>query len=694
MLQWMGRNLWCPGGAVPRILIADDNANIQKMVSLAFQESGIDVVSVGNGEAAVRRLSELNPDLVLADIFMPVRNGYEVCEYVKKDQRFSQVPVILLVGAFDPLDEKEARRVGADGILKKPFVPPDPLIAMVTSVLEKNPKIAAEIAKAKAAREVIPEPVAPPVPEPEVLAKREVKPLPEFPEPSPEEAALVYGFGSGRRTLGDDAELPASEAAAPAAAAKEAADEDEAHTGTSRDWRRAAADFEVPEDIAKEPAFPSDESFSAEFAAMPAAKPLRSNEFRPEIEEPQIEMTAKDSALEVGGHVPTPEIFEEPLENEMQASEPPLEEPSARSAVAPEKLTAAPVRQEVETPLAAQREVAQEAPSAQILSQPESGTGSNFRHWMDALAGGPSSILGGWVDALKKKQEPAKEEALEQPSSAHEAAPPASVAEELASPLVSADVVESAGPALESSPGPQAPFAVSAGEAASFDEEPSSEDETQVEAWPAEPLHFDAPSAPHVEAYANRAPGLIDESAAVRVTPEPLLDAQDSGDGAQVLRDPGLIEPQAVHVRPEPLLEADEPPAQPAAPVRPEELAPVYSFFRNDAATLNDIAKRDDALASAAPEEAPVAFESSVQEFHERIPTGPPPNREALAGIPFLTPPPDFHAERRQEMDPETVDAIVQRVVEKLGPQLQELLSQNMKPLVENLIQSELAKKD
>ena len=70
---------------MPRILVADDNSNIQKMVVLAFQERGIDVTSVGNGEAAVRRLPDLNPDLVLADVFMPVRNGYEVCEFVKKD---------------------------------------------------------------------------------------------------------------------------------------------------------------------------------------------------------------------------------------------------------------------------------------------------------------------------------------------------------------------------------------------------------------------------------------------------------------------------------------------------------------------------------------------------------------------------------------------------------------------------------
>ncbi len=184
------------GIPVPKILIADDNTNIQKMVALAFEERGIQVVAVGNGEAAVRRLADLSPDIVLADIFMPVRSGYEVCEYVKKDKRFSHIPVILLVGAFDPLDEKEARRVGADGVLKKPFVPPDPLIAMVMSVLEKNPQLAAELARAK---EVIPEPA--PVPEPVISAKAEPKPLPEFPEPSPEEAALVYGFGSGRHSI-------------------------------------------------------------------------------------------------------------------------------------------------------------------------------------------------------------------------------------------------------------------------------------------------------------------------------------------------------------------------------------------------------------------------------------------------------------------------------------------------------------
>lgn len=121
-----------------KILVADDNSNVQKTVALALADLGIEVVAVNNGEAAVRKLADVMPDIVLADIFMPVRDGYEVCEYVKKDSRFSHMPVVLLVGAFDPLDEREAQRVGADGILKKPFVPPDPLIAMVKTLLDRT----------------------------------------------------------------------------------------------------------------------------------------------------------------------------------------------------------------------------------------------------------------------------------------------------------------------------------------------------------------------------------------------------------------------------------------------------------------------------------------------------------------------------------------------------------------------------
>src|SRR6266404_364702 len=173
--------IWEFGGRrVAKILVADDNSNVQKTMALALADFGVEVVSVNNGEAAVRKLADVFPDLVLADIFMPVRNGYEVCEYVKKDPRFAHIPVILLVGAFDPLDEREAQRVGADGILKKPFVPPDPLITMVKTLLDRSMSLVG-VAASKAPKTVQVKVAGRSVPEVQAAPPT----MPE--EPSPEE---------------------------------------------------------------------------------------------------------------------------------------------------------------------------------------------------------------------------------------------------------------------------------------------------------------------------------------------------------------------------------------------------------------------------------------------------------------------------------------------------------------------------
>ncbi|HXT77818.1 MAG TPA: response regulator [Candidatus Eisenbacteria bacterium] len=169
-----------------KILVADDNSNIQKMVGLALKDHGIEVVAVGNGEAAVRKISDIRPDLVLADVFMPVRNGYEVCKYVKDDTALAHIPVILLVGAFDPLDEQEAQNVGADGVLKKPFVPPDPLISMVKSAL-----VRAGVAHAG----FTPEKPAPPAElEPAPVASAPKPPVSAFEMPKPVEPGDMGSF--------------------------------------------------------------------------------------------------------------------------------------------------------------------------------------------------------------------------------------------------------------------------------------------------------------------------------------------------------------------------------------------------------------------------------------------------------------------------------------------------------------------
>jgi CheY-like chemotaxis protein len=104
-----------------RILLADDSITIQKVVNRAFADEGIEVVAVSNGDHAERQLAEVNPDLVLADIFMPGKNGYELCEFIKQSPQFGHIPVVLLVGAFEPFDQVEAKRVRADDHLTKPF---------------------------------------------------------------------------------------------------------------------------------------------------------------------------------------------------------------------------------------------------------------------------------------------------------------------------------------------------------------------------------------------------------------------------------------------------------------------------------------------------------------------------------------------------------------------------------------------
>ncbi len=118
-----------------KLLLADDSVTIQKVIDLTFGDEGIEVTTVSNGEQAISMLEELEPDIVLADIFMPGRSGYEVCEHIKRDERFRHIPVVLLVGSFEPFDEAEARRVGADDYLTKPFQSIRQLVNKVTSLL-------------------------------------------------------------------------------------------------------------------------------------------------------------------------------------------------------------------------------------------------------------------------------------------------------------------------------------------------------------------------------------------------------------------------------------------------------------------------------------------------------------------------------------------------------------------------------
>src|SRR5690349_5582491 len=106
-----------------KLLLADDSVTIQRVIELTFADEDIQVVVVSDGRQAIDRLRSERPDVVLADIGMPERDGYEVAAFVKADPDLAHIPVVLLTGAFEPLDENRARAVGCDGVLVKPFEP-------------------------------------------------------------------------------------------------------------------------------------------------------------------------------------------------------------------------------------------------------------------------------------------------------------------------------------------------------------------------------------------------------------------------------------------------------------------------------------------------------------------------------------------------------------------------------------------
>lgn len=122
-----------------RILLADDSHTIRKVVELTFADSDFQVVAVQNGEMALQKIRESRPDIILLDVIMPGRDGYEVCELVKADPGLSSIPVLLMAGSFEPFDKERALRVGSDGFMSKPFDSRS-LITRVTELLDSARK--------------------------------------------------------------------------------------------------------------------------------------------------------------------------------------------------------------------------------------------------------------------------------------------------------------------------------------------------------------------------------------------------------------------------------------------------------------------------------------------------------------------------------------------------------------------------
>jgi CheY-like chemotaxis protein len=109
--------------ATPTLLLADDSLTIRRVIELTFADQNIRVVTAGDGKEAIQKITTSPPDIILADVGMPEHDGYEVAAFVKKSANLSHIPVLLLAGAFEPVDHARARNVGCDGVLVKPFEP-------------------------------------------------------------------------------------------------------------------------------------------------------------------------------------------------------------------------------------------------------------------------------------------------------------------------------------------------------------------------------------------------------------------------------------------------------------------------------------------------------------------------------------------------------------------------------------------
>ncbi len=193
------------------VLVADDSPSIQKKAVGILKGEGFDIETVSNGVAAIKRLAVLHPVVVLADVSMPGRDGYEVCDFVKKSVELAHVPVLLVASDMEPYDEARGAHVKADGIIKKPFDPQE-LISLVVKFADECEAAAPTTAMPAAASATptpefaifndAPEEVAPaPAPAPDFSASSEgvalTEPVAEEPpaypsEPQPAAAEEPY----------------------------------------------------------------------------------------------------------------------------------------------------------------------------------------------------------------------------------------------------------------------------------------------------------------------------------------------------------------------------------------------------------------------------------------------------------------------------------------------------------------------
>jgi CheY-like chemotaxis protein len=167
-----------------KILLADDSMIAQNMGKKILTEAGYDVTTVSNGSAAIKKFSELHPDILLLDVYMPGYSGLEVTEKIRSSPETAHLPILLTVGKLEPFRPEEGMRAKADGVIVKPFEATD-LIAVVDQLAQR-------VSARPPAPPSVPEPVPASAPAPVVVAGPEVS--------VGKESGISQPFGAGGST--------------------------------------------------------------------------------------------------------------------------------------------------------------------------------------------------------------------------------------------------------------------------------------------------------------------------------------------------------------------------------------------------------------------------------------------------------------------------------------------------------------
>jgi DNA-binding response OmpR family regulator len=118
----------------PTIYFIDDSATMREVIKIAFRKEKFNVITCADAASALSQFGEVAPDVVITDVIMPDKDGYEVCQFIKQHERFGRTPVILMSGVVNRTVAEKATAVSADELIRKPFQPHE-LILRVKSLL-------------------------------------------------------------------------------------------------------------------------------------------------------------------------------------------------------------------------------------------------------------------------------------------------------------------------------------------------------------------------------------------------------------------------------------------------------------------------------------------------------------------------------------------------------------------------------